>query len=791
MAMHAPLRFSSRQFQAITAIISRNVFLLINGIIFAVVILLTAFGDIEEGVFLGIITLLNIIIGCVQEISSWLTLEKLQLLTAPKVARINKDGTESVIFVEEIKKKDRIKLKIGDQAPCDGILSSSHGFEVNEALITGESAAYLRKPGDRIFAGSIVTSGSGVVEAEKIFAESRIALMTKSIKKYSLVLSPIQYSVNIIIKYIGYAVLLVILFVVGRGFFVHESTVTIVQNIGALTSVLLPQGMVLIITLLFSYGAAHMYRKHVLLQEINAIEKIGRVKNLCMDKTGTLTSSDLAIEHLYRASGVSGEYAEKSVAAYIKGTGDPSQTIQVIEKMFTGGYSGTVINDLSFSSSRQFGAVHIKDDLGERVVLAGAPDVFLPYFSTERDREWVQKYIDTEAKIGKRLICFVRSEALSLPRDLSGIKLSAVALFVLNNNLREGVAEAVGFFQARGVAIRIISGDNPATVQNVAIAAGVRNTGAVIAGAELEAWSDADYLKKAHAYAIFARVKPEQKEKIIGALKRGGFTAMIGDGANDALAIKKADLGIAMFDGAQATRQIASVVLVKNSFSDLPNGVKLADSIIQNTELCASLFFNQVFLGFFFFILLTVSGYSFPFTPLNVTFINYFTIGLPAVLIFYWIIRPVHAHVTRHDKSFLRQVLPFALASAVPQTFVAMAAFYGSIELVKTHGPASLVVFSFIIVSVIFFMFAPSVYSGPTTKNQKEQFALLVVVEIIIAVILINIPIVSVFYNLKVPSLPSVAELVPAILLYALVQYWITRRFLARRALNLDKAWHD
>ncbi len=770
-----------RQFQAVASIVSRNVFLLINGIIFAVVILLTVFGDVQQGIFLGLITVVNMALGSIQEINAWLNLEKLQLLAAPRVIKINESGAESTILAEDIKEKDKIRLKTGDQIPCDGVLLSSHGFEVSEALITGESTDFLRKPGDKVFAGSIVTAGSGILGVEKIFAESRIALMTKSIKKYSLILSPIQNSISIIVKYTGYALLLIILFVAGRGFLIHESTVAIIQTIGALASDLLPQGMIVIVTLFFSYGAAHLYRRNVLLQEVNAIEKMGRIQNLCMDKTGTLTDNNLVVEGLQVLPGLSQKFAEGSIAAYIKSSGDSSQTIEAIKKIFTSEYSGTLVDSVGFSSSRQFGAVHIKDDSGERVVLAGAPDIFLPYFSRVEDKAWVQHYIDTEAKIGKRLICFAQADSKALPQDLSGIKLSAIAIFILNNNLREGVQDAIQFFQTRGVTIRIISGDSPETVQAVAAAAGVNNAGAVTTGSEIESWTDADFLKNIHKYIVFARIKPEQKEKIIEALKQDGFTAMIGDGANDALAIKKADLGIAMFDGAQATRQVAAVVLVKNSFTDLPNGVKLADSVIQNIKICASLFFSQVFLGFLFFVALTVAGYSFPFTPLNFTFINYFTVGLPGFLIFYWIVRPVQANVPKDNKSFLRQVLPFAFISAVPQAIVVTLAFYSSLENIKNHGLTSLVLVVFIIVGFIFFTFTPSVYSGPTTKMQRKQFSLLAVIEIISVAVLINIPFVAAFYNLKTPSVHSVLELAPLIVLYALVQYGLVRWFFAMR----------
>jgi cation-transporting ATPase E len=764
-------------------IIFRNVFLFVNGIVLMVVILLTIFGDIQGGIFLGLITLLNIIIGCVQEIHAWLILKNLKLLTTPKIVRINSDNKESIITPEEILVKDKIKLKTGDQVPCDGFLVSSHGFEVNESLITGEATSFLKKPNDKLLAGSIVTSGSGIFEVEKIFAESRIALMTKNIKKYSLVPSPIQKSISTIIKYLCYLIIAIILFVVLRGFWINESTINIIQNIGALTSALLPQGMIVIVTLFYSYGATHFYRRNILLQEISATEKIGRIRNLCMDKTGTLTDNDLVVEHMYNAPDINEKYSEDSIIAYIDNTGDSSHTTEAIKKTFKSVYEGKVIEELSFSSSRQFGAIHIKDTFGERVILAGAPDIFLPYLSKIEDKEWVQKFIDTEAKIGKRLICFVQSDTNVLPKNLSEIKLSAVSIFILNNNLREGIKEAIQFFQNRGVIIRIISGDNAETVQEVAATAGINNPHDVITGAELETWTDANFLQNIHKYAIFARIKPEQKEKIIETLKLDGFTAMIGDGANDALAIKKADLGIAMFDGAQATRQVASVVLIKNSFSDLPNGVRLASKIIQNLKICASIIFNQVFVSLFFFVIITATGHLFPFTPLNITFINYFTVGLPTLLIFYWIIQTNKNDIIESNKSFLRQVLPFPFISAIPQAIIAVFGFYTSTESMR-GSPSSLVLISFIILGVIFFMYTPKVYSNQITTNQKRQFLLLLVVEFISIILLFRNPFASVFYNLEVASLHSMLELLPLIILFVILQYIIAKWFFVMQGRN-------
>ena len=767
----------NRRVRALSSIVFRNVFLLINIIIFIVVILLTTFGDTQEGLFLGLITLINTVIGCTQEIHSWLTLERLQLLTAQRVVRINADATETVLLTDELQLHDTIKLKLGDQVPCDSVLMSGHGFEVNEGLITGESTAFLKEPQDKILAGSIVTSGVGLLKVEKVFAKSRIALMTESVRKYSPVVSPIQHTLEQSIRYISYVLVLVIVAVVVRGHLLQESSVTVIKNIGALTSALLPQGVVVIVTLIFSYGAIYFYRRNIVLQQVNATEKIARIKHLCMDKTGTLTDAHLIIEETLVPQGIEPNYAKQSVLAYIRNTADSSQTMETIKKTVQGTYRGTKLADVIFSSARQFGAVQVKDEYGTRVIICGAPDIFLPYLAKSEERDWLQKHLDTEAKIGKRLLCFAQTDSSALPLDLASTKLAIVSVFVLNNNLREGVVEAVKFFQDRGVILRIISGDNPETVQAVARAAGVRGVEKVATGAEVETWSEADFLKKVLAHTLFARIKPEQKEKIIDVLKRDGFTAMIGDGANDALAIKKADLGIAMFDGAQATRQVASIVLIKNSFADLPAGVKLADTIIQNIEICSSIFFNQAFICFFFFCFLIVLGYDFPFTPLNITFINYFTVGLPGALIFYWILKPAHPEVVRHTQSFARRVFPFALISAIPQALVALFAFYGSIEYIKIHAPTSLVIMIFIIMGNIYFVYASSLYSGSATRVQKEQFAWLFLGEVISIFVLLQIPLVTAFYNLKAPSVQGLVELLPLILVYCALQYGLTRWF--------------
>jgi len=766
--------------RTIRDIIFRNVFLLVNGVIFGVVVFLVAFGDVQEAVFLGMVTVLNMMIGTVQEIRAWRMLQKLEMVATPMVTTVDADNQEHLVAVGDVEKGDRIKLKLGDQVPCDGFLTVSHGLEVSEALITGESASFPKEKGDSVLGGDIVTAGLGVMEAEEAPAESRIAKMTRSIKKYSASFSPIQVALNKLMIYIGYLLVVAIIFSVVRGALVHELPTDIVKGVGALTSIISPQGLLVIVTLIFAFGATNLYKRNVLMQELNAMEKIARIKNLCLDKTGTLTENGLSVNEMILAPGFEKDAAESAVAAYILGSHDSSQTMSAIERSLRNDFTGEIDEELSFSSARKFGGVHLKNGT-DKIILAGAPGILLERLEKEEEKLWLREIIDRVTKMGKRIVFFAKAEGETLPHDLSAVHLHAIAAFVLNNDLRDGVADTIKFFQDRGVIVRIISGDHIETVKAVAAAAGVKNTDLAIKGTDMENWSELNYLERVKDYTIFARVKPEQKEKLIEALKKDGFTAMVGDGANDALAIKKADLGIAMFDGAAATRQIASVVLVKNSFADLPEGVGLSDRIIENIEICSSVFFNQVFVGFFFFLFLSLLNYSLPFTPLNITFINYFTVGLPCSLLFYWIVRPSTPHRIPDDRSFLRKVLPFPLSSAIPQAIIAMFAFYVSLNHAAPTGPSCMVVLSFIVTGFIFFMFTPWLYTGSITATQRKQMIILAVLEVVSIFALVKIPIFAMFYNIKPPEFGRAILLLPLGLMYWALQFFVAKLLTARQ----------
>ena len=761
-------------FKDIGPIIYRHVFLLVNFIIFAVVGLLFSFGDKQASLFLGVIIVINILMGVIQDFRAKVSLERLQLITAFRFYRTDADGLEELVFVEQIKKGDHIRIKLGDQIPCDGIIVESKNIEISEALITGESDSFVKIKGDRVLAGGIVTAGEATVEVETIFSQSRISKMTADAKKYSASRSPIENTIKDTIKYSGYILILVVIFVVVRGAFFHEPWIRIVNDVGALASVIVPQGLVVITTILFAFGAASYSSKHVLFQEINATEKLGRIKNLCMDKTGTLTDNILIMEDIELPDGLTKEEVKILIAQYIKGSGDKSQRIDAIKKYIEGvSIEGEILDSLPFSSWRQFGAVKLRDkNEKEIVILVGPPDIFLLQVQDQREKEWLTNRLKAYTETGLHSLCIACSIGTDIPQKLSDTKLSLIASFTFKSKLRQGITEAINFFQDRGVHIRIISGDNIETVCSTAKLSGVLDTDKAISGDDMKSWSDIDYLEKAKNYNIFARIIPEQKVKLIEAFKGSGFTAMVGDGANDALAIKKSDLGIAMFDGAPASRALAGVILMNNSFTALPGAVKLADRFILNIQILSSIFLNQSILGFFFFFFMSIFGYTFSLTPLNITVINYFTVGLSGVLLSYWSLRPIGVILPADTKNFMKLILPLPLILGIIGAMGATLVFLFSPFYLKTSASNTLLIFSFIFFGYLFFVLASVSYQKILPFTQKIHLLLFVLFEAGLLFILFKIPVFINFFtiNSNFPSLNDIYRMLIVVIIFGFIQ---------------------
>ena len=716
-------------------IIFRNIFLLVNAVIFCVVALLFIFGSFQAGLFLGLVFFLNTFISIIQDIHARVLLEKLQMLTALRVVRINKDETETLVMAEEIKKGDLLKLKLGDQVPCEGILISAGNLEISEALITGESDSFSKKEGDKIIAGAIITSGNGIMEAQGLFKESRLSVLAEDVKKYAANPSSIQQATNTVIKYAGYSLVLVLLFVIARGALLHIPKIKMILDAGALASTIVPQGLVVAITLLFAIGAASYSKRNVLFQEINATEKLGRIKNLCIDKTGTLTDNILVVENMYVLKDFSEKDARDFTYAYVQGSGDSSQTILAVKKYLEKDKKDMeeleITNALPFSSWRQYGVVEVRKDILKRIFV-GTPDIFLLRVSNIEEKKWLEGVIEENTRTGKRVLCVASASGIGLSNDLSEINLSMIAIFVFHNTLRQGIEKAIKFFNDRGVKIRVLSGDNPETVKAVAESVGIIGAKDIITGEQIKKWSDSDFEKKSSNYTVFAQILPEHKVKLVEAFKKDGFTAMVGDGVNDALAIKKADLGIAMFDGVPVTRQLSDVILMTNSFTDLPGAVELADHFIRSIEISSGIYINMSLVGLLFFIIISMFGFSYPLTPLNITFINYFTVGFSTILISYWALRPSSKILPANDKPFLKRVMPLIISCAIVEAIGTALIFVLSPHYLKIAPSNTLVGLSFILFGFLFLFFAVKVYSGSVTKKEKFQLFMFGIFELVV-----------------------------------------------------------
>lgn len=765
-----------RTAREILLIALRHVFLPINAIIFSVVLLLVLFGEIREGIFLGALVLFNILLGFGQDVRAWLLLERLQLLTALTITRIDAKGNEESISLEEISKGDCITLSLGDQMPCDGVVVSGKNLEVSEGLVTGESDSFPRGEGVFVLAGSVVTAGTGVVRVETSFEESRMAKMARGLKRYSAHPSPIQHSITIIVRFTVYVLLAIAVFIVVRGILTHEAAIRVVEQIGALASVLVPQGLVVATTLLFTYGAGHFFNRHVLLQEVNATEKFGRIKNLCMDKTGTLTENALTVERFNVPHEEDMATAREFSALYARHSGDLSQTIKAIGEYLAPAPGYPVREALPFSSWRRYGGIALMHP-AHTIVLVGGPEIFLPHLRDDSERAWLSAQSRKAVQFGKRVLCVARTQGAHVPNTLAETDLSVIGLFVLSNVLREGVRDAVNFFQDRGVTIRIISGDHPDTIRHVALAAGIAHADTLITGTEMKAWNTSDYARNVVRYSLFARVEPEQKERIIDALKLDGFTAMIGDGANDALSVKKADLGIALFDGATAARQIAAVVLMRNSFAELPAGVQLADSMIENIEIFASLFLNQTFLEFLFFIMLTLVGISFPLTPLHITFINYFTVGFSGVLISWWAISPSRRTIPPGSRSFLKRVVPLPLILSCIQIFAVIGIWVLGRAYLPNDSLPSLLAIGIAALGFLFLMFTSEVHSNGLSRARRMSLYLFGAIEAALLFAAFRTPLVLTFFGLATPSRAGVMLTLFVVALCGVIQYAVMKLY--------------
>jgi P-type E1-E2 ATPase len=623
-----PSETSSR---SLSSIVAGNVFTLFNAIIGAFFLLDVGLGLYADAIF-GLIAVVNSSIGIYQEKKAKETLDEIAVLVAPH-ARVVRDGTEAELTANEVVPGDVIAVGPGDQLIADGEAIASRGMTMDESLLTGEADGIRKGEGDRVLSGSFCVSGSGHYVVDAVREESYAGRIAGEAKTFRHPPSPLQEEVNRVILAATYvmvplALLLLVSFKV-RGTDLTEAAQT--ATAGLVT--LIPEGLVLLMSVTFAVAAVRLARRNTLVQQMSATESLASVDLICVDKTGTLTAGELRFASVEYADGVDPETGAAALGRFAASAGNRNMTLETIAAEFPG-KAATVRAEVPFSSEWQWSGVALDGAGGGATYLLGAPDILAEAGALTLPPRLAAK-LEEETAAGRRVVAFGQtSEALPDDPSAKGApSMQPLALVVLEETLRPDAAETIAYMREQEVDLKLISGDAAATVTAVAYAVGVPRDAGVVEGPDLP--EDPEQLAAvAEANTIFCRIKPEQKKALVGALVAAGrYVAMIGDGVNDVPALKRARMAVAMGSGAQVTKGVADVVLMKDQFARLPEAVGEGRRIARNVHRLGRLYLTKTVYAAALILLVAVPGFAFPFLPRHLTIAALLTIGIPSFVL--------------------------------------------------------------------------------------------------------------------------------------------------------------
>lgn len=728
--------FDNSSSRSIVAILRANVFTIFNAILASAVVVVLAVGSWQDAVF-GFVLLLNTLTGTIAELRAKRALDNLAVLAAP-AAHVIRDGEAKDIEVSQVVLGELLELRSGDQVPADGQVLSSNGCEIDESILTGESVAVRKHENDQVLSGTTVIGGSARIRVTAVGEHSYANRLAMEARKYSVVTSELQEGTNRVLTWISWVIVPMTLLLLWSQLRVAggisgsldsgQWKAAVVLAVAGVVG-MVPQGLVLLTSVNFAAAAMTLARRKVLVQELPAVEVLARVDMLCLDKTGTLTSGAVELDHIESCLGsacaggdggvpaagkvsadaavalgvgvddaaggsagtgsgavvpASADDAARAALAYLVGGSEANATGSAIAAGLTGLEPAQARYAIAFNSARKWSAV--QTSAGTYVL--GAPEIVLAgntgsgrtgSGSTEADNaesdgtglgstdNAALERVKALAGTGKRVLVLAhsnqaldQSENPTLPKDLT-----AALLVVLAEQVRPDAAQTLDYFKRQGVAVRVISGDNPVTVAAIAAHLGLRNPdGGEPVGVDartLPAIEDTQALADAlEKHTVFGRVTPEQKRAFVNALKSRGHTvAMTGDGVNDALALKDADLGIAMGNAAPATKAVSRLVLLNSQFDALPSVVAEGRRVIANMERVASLFLTKTTWAALLAAVVAVTGFVYPFLPRQLTIVSSLTIGIPAFVL---ALAPTNQ---RYRAGFLSRVLRLSVPAGV------------------------------------------------------------------------------------------------------------------------------
>ncbi len=618
-------------------IVISNVFTYFNLIFLVITILLIMVGSFRNLTFLPII-IGNTVIGIVQEIRAKKTLEKMSLLNAPH-ADVIRNGSVKQISTDELVKDDVILLTAGKQICADAVVISGN-IQVNESLLTGEADEVEKTEGSTLMSGSFVVSGECYARLEKVGNESYISKLSLEAKSMGgKEQSEMIRSINLIVKWVGIVIIPIGLILFWQSHFVNGESITksVTSTVAAIIG-MIPEGLYLLTTVALALSTMKLARKKVLLHDMKSIETLARVDVLCVDKTGTITEPDMKLKEIFlcKNSGADGtqtaltlDELKSLILDYANASVDNNATMLALKAYTadaltnnTSALHRTAVSQQAFSSSLKYGSVTFSDG----TYLLGAPE-FIMHDDFARIEEEIIPYADK----GDRVLLFARYNGENVENGING-SVTPLGFVALANPIRANAVKTFEYFKSQGVAIKVISGDNPRTVSRIAIQAGIESAESFVDAATLDTEDKiADAVNK---YTVFGRVTPKQKKQLVKALQAKGHTvAMTGDGVNDILAMKDADCSVAMASGSEAAAQAAQVVLLDSDFAHMPDVVYEGRRVVNNIQRSASLFLVKNIFSLLLSLFSVILMVTYPLEPAQVSFISMFTIGVPGFLL--------------------------------------------------------------------------------------------------------------------------------------------------------------
>lgn len=617
-------------------ILRENLLSLTNNILFGIIVALVAVGEAADAVVTGGVVLLNVVIGIIQEIRAKQQLDHIALVTRPRTT-VLRDGREQGIDPNDVVLGDALVIRPGDQIVVDGQLISDKRVDVDESLLTGESDLVPKEKGDALLSGSFCVSGRGVYVAEKVGSDSFAQQLTAEAREYRRVLTPLQCQISVIVRLLvivalSLAVLLFLSYAIEEKPFKEsvESTAVVIS--------LVPQGLLLLITVSYALGAVRIARQGALVQQINAVESLSNVDVLCLDKTGTLTTNHITLRQTVPINITDADLRQR-MGDFVASTGRVNRTAEAIIEACPGTVYPTTV-DIPFSSQHKWSGASF-DGTGsmQGSYILGAPEVLLPYIQGGQELE---RHIEAWSDVGLRVLMFAHHPETLTPPSEDGLpalpdNIEPLGWLTFSDELRPDAREVLDQFKQAGVQLKLISGDNPQTVAALAQLAGISKDVNVVSGLQLAEMSETQFEASVEHTTVFGRITPDQKRRIVRTLRtQDHYVAMIGDGVNDVLSLKESQMSIAMESGSQAARSVADMVLLGDQFNVLPEAIKEGQRILNGMQDVMRLFLTRTIYAALLIIIAGFIGTEFPFTPRHNAILTSLPVGIPAVLLTLW-----------------------------------------------------------------------------------------------------------------------------------------------------------